>query len=197
MTTYISVVGPAFWSALLVRRRVAIMLAAAIASAALLLVRGHSPPELAWSDWSRWVGIGLVVAGLLVRSWAAAVLEKWWTLATTGPYSVCRHPLYVGSTLMVVGFCVLLGDWVTAAILLSAWGITYPATVASEEARLFARFDDTWTRYAAKTPRLVPTRWPRNCGNVSLKTWVHNREYQAVAAALVGVLAVEMVRWLA
>ena len=178
----------------LVRHRVRFMQISVITVASLLLVREYRPGELSAYDQARIGGIALILAGLSMRSWAAAVLQKCHSLATSGPYSMCRHPLYVGSTLMLVGFCVLIGDVLTAAVLLSTWCITYPATVAREEALLMRLFPADWGPYAAATPRVFPPRLPEGLGNISLARWVQNREYQAVVASFIGMAAVEVWR---
>lgn len=181
----------------LVRHRVRIMQITVIATAGLLLLRQYQPSDLTAYDQATIAGIGLITVGLLTRSWAAAVLNKQTVLATSGPYSMFRHPLYVGSTFMLIGFCVLIGDVWTAALLLSTWVITYPATVAREESRLAQLFPNEWPRYAAETPRLFPPHRPTGLGNVSWKMWIHNREYQAVIACVLGIAAVEAWRRLA
>src|SRR5262245_1250731 len=42
-------------------------------------------------------GVGLLLGGLFVRSWAAGILHKLDEVTTTGPYKLIRHPLYIGS----------------------------------------------------------------------------------------------------
>lgn len=181
----------------IVRHRVRMMQVSVITTAVLLIARHYRPSNLTVYDQASIAGISLIVVGLVIRSWAAAILNKQSVLATSGPYSMFRHPLYVGSTFMLVGFCVLIGDIWTAAVLLSTWIITYPATVAREESRLAQLFPAEWTRYVKTTPRLFPPHWPTGLGSVSAKTWLHNREYQAVLACVLGIVAVEAWRRLA
>src|SRR5262245_55982943 len=60
------------------------------------------------SDLKVLFGLGLVLGGLALRSWAAGTLHKRRILTTTGPYGLVRHPLYVGSFMMMIGFCLLI-----------------------------------------------------------------------------------------
>jgi protein-S-isoprenylcysteine O-methyltransferase Ste14 len=53
------------------------------------------------------VGGGIVAtAGLAVRAYAAGVLTKNQKLTMSGPYAYTRNPLYLGSSLMGVGFAI-------------------------------------------------------------------------------------------
>src|SRR5207244_4469684 len=59
-----------------------------------------------------WViaGLMLILAGVAFRLAAYGCIKKHEVLATSGVYSLCRHPLYLGSILLTMGFCCLLDD---------------------------------------------------------------------------------------
>lgn len=132
----------------------------------------------------------LLLLGLLLRSWAASVIHKREELATAGPYSLCRHPLYAGSTMMTVGFMLLLGDAISAAILLPVVAFTLVIAITSEEGILAKQFGDAWTEYCQTTPAFPSVSLPAGWGSVSLDQWWVNREYEAVAASMLGMIAV-------
>ena len=56
------------------------------------------------------LGVLLVFGGLALRSWSAGILHKNAELTTSGPYGLIRNPLYVGSFMMMCGFCTLIGN---------------------------------------------------------------------------------------
>src|SRR4051812_28446814 len=62
------------------------------------------------TDYKVLLGLGLVLGGLMLRSWAAGTLHKRTELTMSGPYGLVRHPLYIGSFMMMVGFCQLIDD---------------------------------------------------------------------------------------
>jgi protein-S-isoprenylcysteine O-methyltransferase Ste14 len=139
--------------------------AQAVLLAALVVTPGIGP---GWTvpAWLRWIGFGLVAAGLAVVGVAAARLGPSLTptpvpraggrLATAGLYRYVRHPIYSGVLLVVVGLMVRSGTAVTVAI--GAFTIVFfNQKAAWEEARLSERYPD-YRDYAARTPRFVPYR---------------------------------------
>ena len=54
--------------------------------------------------WSWWAGLALALPGEALRLWAAGHIEKGREITRSGPYRFVRHPLYLGSTLLGVGF---------------------------------------------------------------------------------------------
>lgn len=118
----------------------------------------------AWSE-PEWVfdilevsGIALVIAGVLGRFWAILYIGamKNRTVMQEGPYSICRHPLYLSSTLGVAGFGLLLGSVAVAALMaLAVFAILY-LTAGREEAFLRQQFGQAYADYAARVPRILP-----------------------------------------
>lgn len=130
----------------------------------------------------------LILAGLGVRSWAAGVLHKNRDLATTGPYGLCRHPLYLGSFLILGGMSVLISEncWPSLLLFLPLLAI-YALTIRREDDRLAKRLGGTWSAYAAQTPCLFPSfRRKRPLANWSLAVWRHNRETNTQLCVLLG-----------
>lgn len=177
---------------LLVRRRVAVTL---VLLAALLLVDGlvfHGRPRNV-TDWSQPLvagGILTIFFGLLIRAWAAGTLRKQKQLATTGPYAWVRHPLYLGSFLMMGGFAALAFHPFSLLIFAVPLVWMYWHTIRSEEKQMAKLFPLEWPEYAARVPALLPYRPVRpQFADWSLAQWLRNSEQQAwigSAAALVG-----------
>ncbi len=135
------------------------------------------------------LGTGLVLLGLFIRSWSAGMLYKTHVLVTSGPYSLVRNPLYVGSFLMMLGFCFLMRDWLAAGFIVGPIGLIYWFQVKLEEERLAKKFPEMWPAYAAKTARFFPCSFDRSVfSSWSLKQWIKNREYQALLASLAGLI---------
>ncbi len=117
------------------------------------------------------VGAVLVVAGVLVRSWAAGHVRKDKVLETHGPYAFVRHPQYLGNMLLALGLCTASGLPWSFAVWAAVWVLFYVPAVGREDRRLLNRFGDQWTEWRAKTPAIVPLRWPRPNPGLHLRDW--------------------------
>ncbi|MEK6576273.1 MAG: methyltransferase, partial [Nitrospirota bacterium] len=52
-------------------------------------------------------GLSLIIAGELVRVWAAGHLRKNLEVTTTGPYAYVKNPLYLGTLFIMTGFSIM------------------------------------------------------------------------------------------
>lgn len=177
------------WQARLAQRRVAIslMLFTTLVLADMFLLGVRPRDIFNWSDPGTILGEVLVLAGLSIRSWAAGTLAKCKSLIHVGPYALVRNPLYVGSFLMMFGFCALVHDWQSIWFIVGPIAAVYWLQVRQEETNLAQWFPAQWPPYAASTPRFVPRRWTAAAlHGWSLRLWAYNREYQALLASAAG-----------
>jgi protein-S-isoprenylcysteine O-methyltransferase Ste14 len=175
-----------------VERRVNITSALFLILAAENILLGLKPHDLTnYRDVKSVLGVALVALGLALRSWAAGTVHKCSVLATSGPYALVRNPLYAGSFIMMAGFCTLIDrpeDW----LLLPPLAFVFLYSAKREERWLADRFGESWHAYARRTPRFIPRRFSAALVHGwTLRQWIHNREYQAFAAALLGLLALQ------
>ena len=154
-------------------------------------IKPHNPANV--EDVTSLVGVAFIAVGLWVRSWAAGTLHKLTRLTTHGPYAIVRNPLYLGSFLMMIGFCTLIDDPENIWIVLGPFLALFVLKVRDEERRLADRFGAEWSDYVRTTPRFLPRRlFGRVKGCWSLRQWVANHEYRAVAAAATGLTVLSM-----
>ncbi len=177
----------------LVQRRVRISVVVFLALIVEDMLIGVRPHDLAdFRDPHTNIGLGLLFLGLAVRSWAAGTLHKHSQLTMTGPYAMVRHPLYLGSFMMMVGLCTLIDDYENIFFVLGPFTLLYVFGVLHEERQLSQKFGEAWTQYVQMTPRFIPRRWPNNAfGTWTLNQWIRNREYQAVGAVILGLIALQ------
>ena len=128
--------------------------------------------------WASW-GIGLAVAlvGEGLRLWAAGHLEKGREITNSGPYRFVRHPLYLGSSLLGIGFVVASRSLVVAAITALYLAVTLGAAILIEEATLDEKFGGRYSDYRDGRVEAVarPFSWARAR---------RNREHRAMAGLI-------------
>jgi len=111
------------------------------------------------------VGPLIVLAGEGLRWWGVSqigVISRTRTtrlgpLMTSGPFALCRNPLYVGNLLLWAGFSVWSGLLWMLPVSLGVFGAYYASIIGWEEALLTERFGEEYVRYCRETPRW----WPR------------------------------------
>ena len=132
-----------------------------------------------WSSLAAGVPIALVGEGL--RFWAAGHLVKGREVTMSGPYRLMRHPLYVGSAIIGVGFVVAAASPLVAGVVLAYLAVMLAAAIRLEEATLRADFGDTYARYAAGEGTAPPRRF-------SLRRATGNGEHLALLGLAAAVL---------
>jgi protein-S-isoprenylcysteine O-methyltransferase Ste14 len=103
---------------------------------------------------------GLVLIGIATvgRLWCSLYISGYKNsqLVTAGPYSMCRNPLYLFSFLGFVGIGLATETASIPLALIVAVLLVYPHVIKREEAHLRSKFGEAFTRYAARTPRILP-----------------------------------------
>ena len=121
-------------------------------------------------SWKRaslfFVGIGLMLLGIALRWYSAAVLGRYFTfdvathsgqvLVEAGPYRYIRHPSYSGAILTLLGFGLSLGNWAGLTASLSSLGFAYAYRIPIEEHAVASALGETYRQYLKRTWRLVP-----------------------------------------
>jgi len=144
-----------------VNQRIRVVIARVVALLCLpLLIFTHS----AWAgvpilrEAFEVAGIWAIVAAVLGRFWAILYVggRKNNEVVQSGPYSICRHPLYFSTTIGAIGFGLMLGSLILAVV----WGglafIVLSQTAKREEKFLRAEFSPDYEEYASRVPQILP-----------------------------------------
>jgi protein-S-isoprenylcysteine O-methyltransferase Ste14 len=144
---------------------IGLTIGAAVATA-IVSASSPSPPVPAGV---RAAGVAVMWLGLAVRIWAIGTLggafrttvevDPGQAVITTGPYRWVRHPSYTGLLLVVAGFGLAAGTWLSLAACLV---VPLPAIlwrIRVEEDELNRVLGEDYREYAATTARLVPRVW--------------------------------------
>jgi len=110
------------------------------------------------------VGFVIAALGQAWRIYAAGVIYKNKRLATTGAYSLVRHPLYFGNFLILAGFTLAGGNWLVTAAVIFFLLFYYPAAIRYEDRKLQDLFGPEWQAWGTRTPAMFPVRlnWRSN-----------------------------------
>jgi len=113
-----------------------------------------------------YLGIGLMVAGILLRQWSIAVLGRYFSrtvgvqegqvVVDRGPYRLVRHPAYTGSLLTIVGLGFVLQSWGAVLVLIAFFGVAFGYRIHVEEGVLTSKLGDEYVAYTKRTKRLIP-----------------------------------------
>jgi protein-S-isoprenylcysteine O-methyltransferase Ste14 len=135
------------------------------------------------------VGLPVSVLGLALRAWAAGHLEKNLKLTESGPYARVRNPLYIGTLVAAAGLAIAARSWDLAALFAAVFLLVYLPVVELEEQHLRDLFP-AFAEYAARVPRLFPSlgRVSASAKGFRASLYRKNREYEALAAFLAGVV---------
>ncbi len=120
---------------------------------------------------------GYVPKGTSGRNTHAQVAES---LNTTGMYSLCRNPLYLGNFLMMIAPVLLVGNWLLVFLFCILFWLYYERIIYAEEQFLEQKFGEEYVGWAEKTPAFFPSfrNYTKSILGFSLKTMI-KREYHS------------------
>ncbi len=109
------------------------------------------------------LGLVMIVASLPIFIWSGRTITKAYAqgrLATTGPYALCRNPLYANYIILLLpGIALLSNSW----LMLAAPAALYIAVrmrIHQEEEYLQEKFGDEFVEYRELTNAVFPTLFP-------------------------------------
>jgi hypothetical protein len=105
------------------------------------------------------IGLAMAVVGQVFRIYAAGFIHKNKQLASTGPYALVRHPLYMGNFLILIGFTLAAANLYVAAVVVVFFLIWYPAAIAYEDNKLENIFEDEWREWSKNIRAIIPGRF--------------------------------------
>ena len=166
----------------------------------LILSEAYAPQGGVWAAWLIPLALPAAVLGVGIRAWVAGhvpggtsgrgtLAQRADLLNSTGPYSLCRNPLYLGNYFLWISVALFSGSllWVVGTTLY--FWTCYLRIIICEERFLLAEHGEAYAHWADGRLALFPTfrSWRRSnlswCWRTALK-----REYSGVMG-LVATLA--------
>ena len=128
------------------------------------LYRYISPLIIDLPPMVNWIGIAGMWLVLALGAWTLTYnvnftpctqpMKARYVLATGGPYSYVRHPVYLGESLGTIFAFLATGVWINVFGVVSWFALMEQAK--AEEASLEGRFGKIYTDYMKKTGRFLP-----------------------------------------
>ena len=123
---------------------------------------GHVFPG---TEFTYWIGVVVIVAGLAFSVWARIHLGRNWSgivtlkqeheLIRSGPYSIVRNPIYTGLLLGFIGTAIARDEWrgwlAVLIVFVALW-----RKLRLEERWLTEQFGETYIQYRDKVASLIP-----------------------------------------
>ena len=105
------------------------------------------------------IGLAMAIVGQVFRIYAAGFIFKNKQLASTGPYALVRHPLYLGNFLILIGFTLAAANLYVAIGVVVFFVIWYPAAIAYEDSKLENIFEEEWREWSKNIRAIIPGRF--------------------------------------
>ncbi|MDB1125082.1 methyltransferase family protein [Vibrio algarum] len=113
-----------------------------------------------------YVGFLVIALGLVVHASGMWTLKSEWTvyinikeeseLIQRGVFKFIRHPIYCGLIIELIGFCIVLSNWISFFVILLPNLMSILYRMKTEENALIKRYGNVYLEYMATTKRFIP-----------------------------------------
>ena len=133
------------------------------------------------------LSVFLVAIGEFLRILSSGHLQKEKVFTTGGPYRRIRNPLYLGSFLIAVGFCLISGSPWIWLLVFAYFGFCYLPVIRYEEKVLAQKFPEEYPPYVSIIPAFYPSwkPYPVSTTRFSWHQVVANKEYNALLGIVI------------
>ncbi len=154
----------------------------------IILATARPRPELIG------LGLPLVILGEGLRVWATGYLHKNEEVTTSGPYAFVKNPLYLGTFLIMIGFCVMADHLLLLALGGAVFVIYYaPYKKRRESERMAQKFGEAWRAYDHGVPDYFPRLTPYPNGSPTrwkYRSFLNNSEHHTLIGVLLGIMTI-------
>lgn len=145
--------------------------------------------------WSIFIGFFFMMIGMFFRGWSSGYINKDKELATDGPYSLTRNPLYFGNLLVGSGIAMACNNVPALLIFIVYYFTFFTFLIAVERKRLRKRFGSQYDEWAKQSNLFFPKIKKIKKFNFNIAYYMKNREYRVLFYSLF-VIAVLIIKFL-
>ena len=140
-------------------------------------------------------GFFLILVGMSLRGWAAGYINKDQSLATDGPYSLTRNPLYFANFILGCGIA-LAGNNLYGYLVFLVYYLTFFSfLIALESKRLRTKFGKEYDEWSKTSNLFFPKIKKIDRFNFNISYYMRNKEYRVLFFSLC-VVAILIVKYL-
>lgn len=132
------------------------------------------------SSRSIFVGFLLMMVGMFFRAWSSGYINKDRELATSGPYSLTRNPLYFGSLILGTGIAVAGNNMIVYVIFAAYYFTFFTFLIIIERKRMRQRFGEQYDIWAKKANLFFPRIKKVEKTGFNIAFFMKNREYRVL-----------------
>ncbi len=139
------------------------------------------------------IGFFFIIAGMLFRGWAAGYIDKDVVLATGGPFSLTRNPLYFGNFILGIGIAISGNNIPSYAIFIAFYLVFFPFLMIFEHRRLRIKFGKQYEEWARNSNSFFPKIRRITNHDFNISYYMKNKEYRVLYFSLL-VIAVMVLK---
>lgn len=142
------------------------------------------------------IGFFFIVAGMFFRGWASGYINKNNELATRGPFSLTRNPLYFGNFILGVGIAIAGNNIYCYAIFILYYLLFFPFLMVLEHKRLREKYGEKYEKWAKNSHSFFPKIKKLDKLGFNISYYMKNKEYRVLYFSLfiIGVLIIKVLR---
>ena len=144
---------------------------------AILYLSEPSPQSVA-------VGFFFIIAGMFFRAWASGYIDKDNELATNGPFSLTRNPLYFGNFVLGLGIAISGNNIYSYTIFFAFYLLFFPFLMVLEHKRLKKKFGMAYTEWSRNSHSFFPKIKRIKDPDFNISFYMKNREYRVLYFSL-------------
>lgn len=156
---------------------------------AILYLAEPSPRSMA-------AGFFFIIAGMFFRAWASGYINKDEELATKGPFSLTRNPLYFGNFILGLGIAIAGNNLYSYAIFFAFYLLFFPFLMILEHRRLKRKFGKRYEDWFKKSHSFIPKLKKIKDPDFNISFYMKNKEYRVLYFSLfvIAILILKVLR---
>jgi protein-S-isoprenylcysteine O-methyltransferase Ste14 len=125
---------------------------------------------------------------MLFRAWSAGYINKNNQLATKGPYSLTRNPLYFGNFLLGLGVAIAGRSLFCFLIFFTYYLLFFPFLMYIEHLKLTQKFKSKYTEWYKNSNTFFPKIKKIDKSDFNISLYIKNKEYRVAFFSLLVVI---------